>query len=364
MTTKTKVTSTTKKNSRVKSDTINVSGVNVAAPVGGVGSNNITDSIGVSSVVDSRSLSADHVAHLGGSTNKDKSHNNATSQLDALITIEEQEKQAKEDRLYNKIVRNFLAPVFDTDSRISELLTGHVAAGGAISAAVIAKVAEIVASEKKQFNENNPAPLCTPALVLDSAKNFEKEFIDVVGVAPSAIKPSDVKTYSRSLGVLLAVNLPAGASAPAIVRAVLSYRHLLADQQAKAKLARKDRDNYYDGLRAAARSGIELGFDDNKIIEDFKYYLNRLRENDSRELCRLRSNYYKIRERLDVVCADLAGLCPSLVDMVGGSYIVHLDRAKKMHISAKIQKEYISKYRSLVADLTRINAALFGVTNF
>ena len=35
-----------------------------------------------------------------------------------------------------------------------------------------------------------------------------------------------------------------------------------------------------------------------------------------------------------------------------------------MHISAKIQKEYISKYRSLVADLTRINAALFGVTNF
>lgn len=350
---------------RVKSETIDVSGINVAAPENGVNSNTSVNNIGVSSVVDPRSLSVS--SGMGVSCdriNKVSGHNNAASQIDALITIEETEEKAKEDRLYNKVVSHFLAPSFDSDKRKADLLTGHVLAGGSISPAIIAKVDDMVSEEKKVFEKNNPAPLCTPALVLDLIKKeYANEFASVVGCPVSEVALSDVKTYSRSLGVLVSVSIPADATAQMIVRSVLSYKYLLLDRAAKAKERRNNNANYYDGMQLAVRSGLELGRSEDQIINDVKYYLSIIRENDSKELCKLRNNYYKIREKIDNLSLDIYNACPALVDVWDGAYIVRLDRVKSVSIPAKVKTDLLCKYRGAVKDLTRINMALFGVTS-
>lgn len=355
-----------KSSSRVKSDVINTSSINVSAPEIGVNSNSVTNTIGLTGVTSSLSMSADHASEVNcGRTNKVSGHNNAASQIDTLIKVDEIEQKAKEDRLYNKVVSHFLAPVFDADKRKAELLTGHVLAGGSITPAIIAKVDEMVLSEKKTFNEKNPAPLCTTALVLDVIKNnYDNEFKNVVGCSASAIKISDIKTYSRSLGVLLSVSLPDDATAQLIVRSVLSYKYLLLDRAAQAKLRSHDNGNYYDGLRMAMRAGVELGRSDDTIIEDCKYYLRMIRESDSRELSKHRTNYYKYRALLDDISRQLSVACPALVDVVCGAYIVYPDRAKKIHVPAKVKTDLLPKYRGAVSALSRINAALYGVTSF
>ena len=342
-----------------------VSSVSVSAPENGLNSNTTTNNIGVSSVVDPRSLSVS--SGMGVSServNKSSGHNNAASQIDALIQIEETEEKAKEDRLYNKVVSHFVAPVFDADKRKAELLSGHVLAGGSISPAIIAKVDEIVSAEKKTFTENNPAPVCNVSRVIDVIKeNYKSEFANVVGCSIDDVKPEDVKTHSRALGVLTSVSIPANATAQLIVRSVLSYKYLILDRAAKAKERSNNNANYYDGLRLAVRSGVELHRTDDQILEDVKYYLSMIRESDSRELSKLRANFLKIRERLDNISRDIYNMCPAIVDVVNNSYLVRLDRVKKFHIPAKVKTDYISKYRCAVADLTRINQALFGVTS-
>lgn len=324
---------------------------------------------GMVSVPSSRGLSDGSQTSGGGALvsgsdgvdcgHKGKGRNNSTSQSDLAFELSakesDDEKQKKEDTLYNKVVARFSAPAFDRNAYAAPLIAAGLD---------FVDIAQKVSEGKKEWEKLHPAPVCDVARVLAvCVSDFAREFVDVVGIHPSNINVSDVRVYSRPAGCLNARPLDVDASASAVVRAVLSYRFKVADDDA-IRAARNARSiAYHNKLDDGLFAGIELGYDDERILFDCRQRLAYLRERESSEVSTLRANFIKIRARLDSAIADVLRVCPSVaVARLGVSddvFVIPENITKEQRAICGAQFAKIRNYRR---SLTAINAKLWGVS--
>lgn len=333
---------------KVNASAIDLASVNVSAP-DGIGLSDGTMS------VDGGALSAPAV---GGGVRSGKGRNNSSDQLDTAIEMDVKEnaekEQKKEDTLYNKVVARFLAPEFDKNSFAASLI-----AEGLEFTAIV----ERVNAARREWDNNHPAPACSTALVLDVfKKEYEKEFTELVGVAPDGVAPSDVRIYSRPAGCLVSRPLAPDASASAIVRAVLSYRWKVKDDDEMKKRARARRNEYYSGLSMAARNGLDLGLSDDEIMKDFERRLMHARHEMDTDTARLRSSFLKYRKQLDDAIARLVAVCPAVaVARLGSSDDVFVLPENITKEEKSVCGVEFAKIRNIRRNMTAINAALWGV---
>lgn len=353
MTTKIKSSATSRKGRKV-SENVNASEmmqvVNAAAAVtapAGAG-------VGASGVSDGGALSSPAV---GGGVRSSKGRSNSTSQLENAVNEETKakadEEQRKEDTLYNKIVARFLAPSFDRNAFARPLLA---------SGLDFVEIANRVNDARKEWKKNHPAPDCTVSLVLDACKDYEKDFVSLVGCRPDDIKADNVRVFSRLGGALSSRPIEMGASASAIVRAVLSWRWYIKEQDETKKRMRVYENNYRGGLRSAARGGLDIGKSKDQIMHDFEMYLNQEINRADSETALLRSNFNKVRARLDSAIKEIISLCPSVaVARLGVSddvFIIPENITKEQKAVCGAQFAKVRNYRR---QLTAINSALWGV---
>lgn len=296
----------------------------------------------------------------GGDTGRKSSgRNNATDQTNMAFELDtkesEDEKQKREDSLYNKVVARFTAPAFDRNAFAAPLIAAGLD---------FLDIANKVNEGRKEWEKLHPAPVCDVARVLAvCVSDYAKEFVDVVGIHPTNIKVSDVRVYSRPSGCLNARPLDADASASAVVRAVLSYRFKVADDDEirKAQFARSL--SYHNKLDDGLFAGIEMGYDDERILFDVRQRLAYLRERESSEVSKLRDNFMKVRARLDSAIHDVLAVCPSVaVARLGVNddvFILPENITKEQRVLCGSQFAKIRNYRRT---LTAINAKLWGVS--
>lgn len=242
----------------------------------------------------------------GGGIRSGKGRNNSADQLEAAITIEAEETaQKKEDTLYNKVVSRFLAPAFDKNAFAASLI-----ADGLEFTEILSRVNDA----RKAWEAAHPAPACSVSLVLGVIKSdFEKDFTELVGVAPSDVAPENVRVYSRPAGCLVARPLDSDSSASSIVRAVLSYRYKVKDEEEIRKIKHARKLDYYCALSTAARNGLDLNLTDEEILSDFAKKLRYARNEMDSDTARIRKQYLKYRAQLDEAVARVVALCPSVV---------------------------------------------------
>lgn len=293
-------------------------------------------------------------AAVGGVSSGVSGHNNSADQIACAIAQNESEESQKEERLYNKVVARFLAPEFDKNAFAAGLI-----ASGLDFTEIVAKVNE----GRKAWELEHPAPACSVGLVLSACGEYEKEFKQLVGVAPGDVKESEVRVYSRPAGVLVARPLAADSSASAIVRAVLSYRYKVADDLAIKERERARKHGYFMGLDNAARNGIDLGLSNEEILRDFERRLTYARFEMDSETALLKNNFLTIRAKLDNAIADVLRVCPSVA-------LARFDSREfdVFTLPENITKEQkalcgaqFAKVRNYRRQLTAINAKLFGV---
>ena len=290
---------------------------------------------------------------------KGTGRNNSADQTDLAFELDakanEEEKQKKEDTLYNKVVARFTAPAFDRNKYAAPLI-----AEGLELTDIIARVNDA----RKEWENSHPAPVCDVARVLAvCVSDYAKEFVDVVGIHPTNIKVSDVRVYSRPSGCLCARPLDVDASASAVVRAVLSYRFKVDDDDAIRKAAFARSLDYHNKLDDGLFAGIEMNYDDERILEDCRRRLESLRRRESSEVATLRENFMKVRARLDAAITEVLAVCPSVAVArlgVNDDVFVLPDNITKEQRA--VCGSQFSKIRGYRRSLTAINAKLWGVS--
>lgn len=293
-------------------------------------------------------------AAVGGCSLGVSGHNNSADQIACAIAQNEAEESQKEERLYNKVVARFLAPEFDKNAFAAGLI-----ASGLDFTEIVAKVNE----GRKAWELEHPAPACSVALVLSACGDYEKEFKQLVGVAPADIKEGDVRVYSRPAGVLVARPLAGDASASAIVRAVLSYRYKVADDMAIKERERARKHGYFMGLDNAARNGIDLGLSNEEIMRDFERRLTYARFEMDSETALLRKNFLTIRAKLDEAINAVLAVCPgvALARYDGREFDVTVLPENITKEQKSLCGAQFAKVRNYRRQLTAINAKLWGV---
>lgn len=337
-----------RKSEKVNASNINLASVNVSAPIG----SGLSDG---SVAPDGGMLSSPAV---GGGVRSGKGRNNSADQTNTSFELDAKEsaekEQKKEDTLYNKVVSRFLAPEFDKNAFAASLIAEGLE---------FTDILDRVNAARREWESAHPAPACSPALVLDVfKKEYAKEFTELVGVAPDGVVASDVRVFSRPAGCLVARPLASDASASAIVRAVLSYRWKIKDDDETRKRARARKNEYYSGLSMAARNGLDLGLTDDQIIEDFTCRLRRARNEMDSDTARLRSSFLKYRKQLDEAIARLVAVCPAAcVARLGSSdnvFVLPENITKEQKSVCGVE---FAKIRNIRRNMTALNAALWGV---
>ena len=334
---------------KVQSESINVSAV--AGLV-----ENVCGGSGVGSGASAPSVSSLTSPAVGGGVVSSKGRANSADQLETAVSLAVADENEKEERLYKKLVRPFLAPEFDKNA----FAAGMIAAGKNFT-----EILSAVTDAKKEFEKNNPAPSCDAAKVLAVAgSDFATEFKNLVGCLPSDINPAAVRVFSRPAGVLVSRPLPSDATAAAVVRAVLSWRWYVKEQHETAARAAARRSDYRSSLLTAARNGLDLGYTEERIIQEFTLTLRRAKEQIDGETALLRKNYLKYRRLVDEITAKIAVLCPSVVvarlgDNRGTENVFVLPENITKEQKAVCGCEF-AKLRNYRRNLTAINAKLFG----
>ena len=191
--------------------------------------------------------------------------------IDTLLnSAADDDVKVEDTKLYKKIVAAFTPARFDDAARTSELYTAIIARKGAaaLTPQVIAAVDTQVASEKRVFNANNPAPAYSPALVIDwITNNAADEYRKYTGVAINKVVPANVRYYTNVFGVVSSAPLADGATLADVVRAILSEKSRV--QAAKVALRREYSDNLHarKDTRTAARGAFLSGMSRERFIE-------------------------------------------------------------------------------------------------
>lgn len=312
MTTKAKV-STTKKSARKS--------VKNAASVAGVSSAAVA------------AITAAAVAGSASSSDRAKAINAGLASAAAVAGVRSSavaaviDEDPKVIELRQEIASNWSAPCFE-DSEDYKTLSAALAA-----VPENLRNMTIEGAKKKWLSlPENQAQNPSVCEVVDYIRsNFSKEFKNVVGCA---CPPADmVRVYSYSnmsvstiaedsdiMDYFYSSPLPAGASASAIVSAVMSIRVLMDIKSRRAAAAAAARSVFKEGMCSAARRARRLGISSAVAARYFSYLLNAVPAADDSEKRKLNSNLSRCWVALRA-CENrivLAGGRGALADGCGG----------------------------------------------
>ena len=283
---------------------------------------------------------------------------NAAASMESETTL-----QAKEDTLYNKILRKFSVTPFDSDAATAAYISEAVTAGVAVTPAFLQFVSSEVKKQKDEYNATHQAPACSVSSVIDTIKNdYRKEWRELTQCDINGVTVDDIRIYSRQYGFLRCepLNVNSDTTPAQIIRAVLSYRHKILDDIMTMRENVRRRSNYWSGLRTAARQALNLGYDKETIINDFSAVLRNILTKDTDDLVRLRKNLIKQRNELLAVSSEVLNLCPSCGFWWCGTPVLNENITKDER--ARVGRQF-SRVRAIRRNITALNAALFVVDN-
>lgn len=301
MTTRSKVSTAKNRASRVKSDTINVSCVNVSSPAG-------------AGVAAGGSVKPSTLPAVGGGVRKSKGRSNGTSQFEAAKDRENWDY----GKLKSSLCLCFAAPVPGDLSERDEKWAKAVELGLMSSDDVT------VARQKyiSNYQKDHPAPNCTLSAVLELVHSrFASAWASVVGCAAVELTKDLCKVYDQDGTVVGDIDL--SGTACQIITDILSYRNVVAVRRAAAWDKAVSVNEAVNGCHAAGVACFNAGLTEEEAI---KLAVSRIKsyfaaERD-RELIRQtdRHNAAVDLKVLDVLLCDaLAAGRAALADKIRGS---------------------------------------------
>lgn len=208
------------------------------------------------------------------------------------------------------IVSNFAAPVWSEYETTEKTLRATFPSWSddMITAAVRAAA--------KNVGLDLSAPACTVGRVLVVIRrSFLREFVSLVGMSfanvVAHIRENGLNNYSWRLSVSVVrsnsvlsdfvscVPVAAGASASAVVAALLSLREVSEFNRRLSAARSSDRSDYSTYIGLAVRLGKRLGFDLERVLFDVRSDFNYSSTSDYKERKQLRANLEKAVARIN-----------------------------------------------------------------
>jgi len=278
-----------------------VNGVSVSAPAGsGVGSA-ASGSVNSAPVVGvgSSSASSRRAARL-----------DMRAKLESSLRFEGFKLSRGVRELSADIVSNFAAPEWSEKEKTENALRATFPdwSDEMINAAV--------AGAAKKAGLDLSAPACTVGRVLVVIRrSYLKEFVSLVGMSFAAvvahIRENGLNNYSWRLSVSVvrsnsvlsdfvdSVPVAAGASASAVVAALLSLREVSEFNRRLSAARSSDRFDYTTYIGLAVRLAKRLGYDMDRVLSDVRRDYNYSSTSDHKERKQLRANLEKAVARIN-----------------------------------------------------------------
>ena len=251
-----------------------------------------------------------------------------------------------------KVANHWAAPEWSGAAALRDLLSASGLSADQIAAAV--------AAAGRKSGEDLAAVCPSVADVCEYiSTNFESEFRQLCGCAVPA--PAAVAVYSYTeLSVstitvnsdindyFTAASVPAGASASAVVSAVLSVRVLVDLRRRFAAARAAARNNFKDCMSLAARRALGLGLSAAVAARYFSLLLSAVPAADDREEKRLRKNLASCRAALAALDMRVLVLCPAVSDIdTAGAFFVPAGAVLPASAPAKVRKLWAKRVRLL-----------------
>lgn len=282
---------------KVESSNINLSGVSVTAPAG-AGLSDGVSSAAVSSAavgVGSSSASSGRAAHLDQRT-----------KLENSLIFEKFTNNMGVRDLSTKLVSFFSAPEWSGTAAD----TVRASLSGMLESGVINQdqfdMMWRAAAKNAGVDLSAPAVTAARVLAVIRREGLVREFVSLVGMSfnniRKHIKDHGLNNYSWRLSVSVVrsnsdikdfvdiVPVASGASASAVVGALLSLRDFVEYNKRVSAAKSSDRSDYNQFISLAVRLSKRLGYDIDRVLSDVKYEFNTCATSDYNQRKLLRKN--------------------------------------------------------------------------
>lgn len=221
----------------------------------------------------------------------------------------------------------------------------------------------VLAAAKKSGVDLSPLPCSVARVLVVVRRYYYKEFSNVVGCSLDELRSwlrggLAVGSYSLRLPLglvradsvasdfLACASLPAGASASAVVSAVLSFRHVVSFRVASASAVAAARSDFFASLASAFRAGSRLGVSVKEMQEYIEEISVSVPASDAADEKRLKKNLSSAWSRCRRIEVDLvlAG-CPDGIEDGEGGYC--FPASLPASAPAKVHKLWAARVRQM-----------------
>lgn len=326
------------KNSRVKSDNVSLSGVNVSAPVGVGVTSSSSPAVGVGA---------------SGAAAPGKVRNNFTSSFDNSVKMENEDIKVIE--LRTKIASKWTAPKFENS-------TDYAAVAAAVASLPQDLKERAINGARLAWLARPENAALTPTInevIEEINTNYAKEFAAVCGCSCPAASAARLFSFT-SLSVttinadsnindyVYSASIPSGLSASGLVGALMTVRHLVSIKRAIAAAVAAARCDLFNAAENVARRALRLGVTADVLTRYMSLKMQAVSINDNKDINRLRRNLVGCSASLAALDHSIMYRCVGVTDIdTSGDFFISTSATLPASASAKVRKLWAKRVKVL-----------------